>query len=456
QARSIPPALQGSDVLASAQTGTGKTAAFGLPVLQRLLTPARGRGLGPRALVLTPTRELAAQVEKVIRQFSSVTKLRMGVIVGGVSMSPQERLLRAPLDLLIATPGRLIDHMQQRRVDFSRLELFVLDEADRMLDMGFIKPVKHIAAALPKERQTLLFSATLEGSVSEIAQQLLRNPVRIQLASAKVRHEAIDQRLHMAVSPEHKHALLSHLLEDDAVKQAIVFTGTKRGADRLAKRLAAMGHPCAALHGNLRQNARQRAVDALRSGNLKLLVATDVAARGIDVLGITHVINFDLPTVAEDYIHRIGRTGRNGATGIAISLVAPQDTDKLRAIERLTGYKLARQESPVAVPPRAERQPQPSAQRSGRPAGKPNGQFRGQAQGQGQGQGQGNGNPTRNAAPQGQRRPNGQNRRRRHGSPAPASAPGNSVANPMRNAAPQGTRRPAAVAGSNGWERRRA
>jgi superfamily II DNA/RNA helicase len=355
QARAIPPALEGRDVMASAQTGTGKTAAFALPALAHLLAPARVQGRGPRVLILTPTRELAGQVEGVFRLLSRHTRLRCGVIVGGVGYGPQERLLREPLDVLVATPGRLLDHMENRRVDFSRLEFFVLDEADRMLDLGFIRPVQQIAAALPSPRQTLLLSATLEGEVQTISRQLLRDPVRIQLASVRVRHEAITQRLHLATGPEHKHALLTHLLAAPDLTQAIVFTATKRGADRLAKRLAASGHACAALHGNMRQNVRDRTVQALQSGKVQILVATDVAARGMDFLGVSHVINFDLPTVAEDYIHRIGRTGRNGATGQAISLVGPQDSEKLRNIERLTGQRLVRVNLPGiagAVPPR--------------------------------------------------------------------------------------------------------
>jgi superfamily II DNA/RNA helicase len=340
QALAIPPALAGRDVLASAQTGTGKTAAFVLPALQRLLAPPAGKGRGPRVLVLTPTRELAGQVSEVIASLGRATKLRSGSIVGGVSYEPQERLLRNPLDLLVATPGRLIDHMERGLVDFSRVELFVLDEADRMLDMGFIRPVQQIAAALPKERQTLLFSATLEGGVHAIAQRLQRQPVQIELASVKVRHAAIEQRLHLAGSSETKHALLRHLLADPELTQAIVFTATKRGADRLAKRLGTQGVACAPLHGNMRQSARDRTVNLLRSGKVQVLVATDVASRGIDILGVSHVINFDLPTVAEDYIHRIGRTGRNGATGIAISLVGPEDRVKLAAIQRLTGERL--------------------------------------------------------------------------------------------------------------------
>ena len=350
QSRAIPVVMDGRDLMASAQTGTGKTAAFVLPALQRLLTTAPKSGHGPRVLVLTPTRELAGQVEQVIRQLGRFAHLRSGVIVGGVSYRPQERLLRNDLDLLVATPGRLIDHIGQGLADFSRLELFVLDEADRMLDMGFVKPVTRIAEKLPTDRQTLLFSATLEGEVHKIASRLMKNPARISLATAKVRHEAITQRLHLTESPEHKHALLRKLLEDPTMTQAIVFTATKRGADRLAKRLSGHGHACAPLHGNMRQGARQRTVDSLRSGKVRILVATDVAARGIDLLGVSHVINFDLPTVAEDYIHRIGRTGRNGATGTAISLVGPLDRGKLGNIERLTGHRMERQQSMVEAP----------------------------------------------------------------------------------------------------------
>ena len=377
QARAIPVAMAGRDLMASAQTGTGKTAAFVLPALQRLLTVKAKPGRGPRVLILTPTRELAGQVEQVIRQLGRATRLRSGTIVGGLSYGPQERMLRNGLDLLVATPGRLIDHIQQGLADFSRLELFVLDEADRMLDMGFVKPVSQIAAELPAERQTLLFSATLEGEVEKIAGRLLRDPARISLATAKVRHEAIDQQLHMTSSPEHKHALLRKLLDDPTLTQAIVFTATKRGADRLAKRLNGHGHACAPLHGNMRQGARQRTVDSLRSGKVRILVATDVAARGIDLLGVSHVINFDLPTVAEDYIHRIGRTGRNGASGTAISLVGPADRGKLGNIERLTGHRMERQAA-VALehyasepateqpqPRRTERPPQRAQERPG-------------------------------------------------------------------------------------------
>jgi len=336
QAQAIPLALEGRDLMASAQTGTGKTAAFVLPTLQRLTAPSTGHGRGPRVLVLTPTRELANQVTEAAMKYGKHMRFRIGSVVGGVSYPPQMRLLSQPIDILVATPGRLIDHMESGRVDFSRLEVLVLDEADRMLDMGFIRPVEKIAAATPASRQTLLFSATLEGNIAKLASRLLKNPQRVQIASAQQRHEQIEQRLHHVNDGEHKHRLLSHLLDDIAIEKVIVFTATKRGADRLAKKLHAQGHPAAALHGNMNQNQRNRAIAKLRSGEVRLLVATDVAARGIDVNGISHVINYDLPKVPEDYVHRIGRTGRAGAKGIAISFAAPEDRGQLRDIERYT------------------------------------------------------------------------------------------------------------------------
>ena len=278
----------------------------------------------------------------------------------------RRRALRGTLDVLVATPGRLIDHMERGLVDFARLELLVLDEADRMLDMGFIHPVRHIAAALPAQRQTLLFSATLEGEVQSISRQLLRDPVRIQLASARVKHAGISQHLHLAQGPEHKHALLTHLLADPALSQAIVFTATKRGADRLAKRLLAGGHACAALHGNMRQPARDRTVQALRSGRVQILVATDVAARGIDILGVSHVINFDLPSVAEDYIHRIGRTGRAGMTGDAVSLVCLDELELLNDIEALLQRRIPDEIVPgFELDRRERREPIREVRRSG-------------------------------------------------------------------------------------------
>ncbi len=340
QREAIPVILSGSDLMASAQTGTGKTAAFVLPALQQLLTPARNKGKGPRVLVLTPTRELAIQVNDNIRQFSRFSRFVNGTVVGGMPYPPQIKMLRNPLDLLVATPGRLMDHMQQGRVDFSRLEMLVLDEADRMLDMGFVDAVKTIAKAMPKTRQTLLFSATLEGAILKIAKQILRDPVRIQLAANNERHASITQHAHRVDDAKHKHNLLSHYASHESLSQAVIFTATKRGADRLSKKLAADGHASAALHGDMNQNKRKRTVENMRRGKIRLLVATDVAARGLDIRGISHVINFDMPMVAEDYIHRIGRTGRAGAKGTAISLVVPDDRRKLAGIQRLTGGDL--------------------------------------------------------------------------------------------------------------------
>jgi len=351
QAQALPVALQGRDIMACAQTGTGKTAAFALPALQRLLIPARVPGRGPRVLVLAPTRELATQVESVVQELAKFARLKIGLVVGGVSYEPQERLLRGSVDVLVATPGRLIDHLERKLVDFSRLELLVLDEADRMLDMGFIEPVKRIAAALPRARQTLLFSATFEGPVHSIARQLLRDPVTLQLATVKQRHAGIIHRVHPVSGPEHKQALLKLLLSDPSLTQALIFTATKRGAGKLAQRLTLAGHPAAALHGNMRQSARNRTVHLLREGKVKLLVATDVAARGIDVDGISHVINYELPMVAEDYIHRTGRTGRNGATGTAISLIGPDDRTRLANIERLIGRRIEQKIVAVSIPP---------------------------------------------------------------------------------------------------------
>jgi len=354
QREAIPVALEGRDLMASAQTGTGKTAAFVLPALHRLLTPSPVKGRGPRVLVLTPTRELALQVTDNIRQFGTECRLRTGSVVGGMSYGPQLNLLRQPLDILVATPGRLMDHMERGRVDFSRIEILVLDEADRMLDMGFVDAVKTIAAATPGTRQTLLFSATLEGNVLKIARQLLRDPARIALASNTDRHAAITQQVHAADDIAHKHSLLAHLVNNDSLYQAVIFTATKRGADKLAERLAGQGHGAAALHGDMSQRERKRVIERMKRGEHRLLVATDVAARGLDITGISHVINFDLPRVAEDYIHRIGRTGRGGATGIAISLVGPDDHGNLRGIERLVGRRLERSVIAGLEPKRGE------------------------------------------------------------------------------------------------------
>ena len=362
QRQAIPLVQAGRDLMASAQTGTGKTAAFVLPALQRLLTAPTLPGRGPRVLILTPTRELATQVNENIRQFGKFCRFTNGSVVGGMPYPPQMKLLQQNLDLLVATPGRLMDHMERGRVDFSRLEILVLDEADRMLDLGFVDAVRDIAAATPATRQTLLFSATLEGRVMTIAKALLKDPARVQLADNHERHASIEQRVHQADNVGHKHRLLAHYLGHETLSQALIFTATKRGADELAKQLSEQGHASAALHGDMNQGARRRTVERVRRGQVRLLIATDVAARGLDIKGLSHVINFDLPMVAEDYIHRIGRTGRGGATGMAVSLIGPDDWRKLVGIERLTGRRLER-----AVVDGLE----PSRPEPGRGAGRP-------------------------------------------------------------------------------------
>jgi len=342
QAKAIPEAIAGHDLMCSAPTGTGKTAAFVLPALQRLLQPAKP-GRGPRVLVLTPTRELALQVTTAVEKYSKfMHRVRTGTVLGGMPYPKQRKLLDSPLDILVATPGRLIDFIDQGKVDFSRLELLVLDEADRMLDMGFIKPVEKIAAATPGGRQTLLFSATLDGGIATLAKRLLKQPRLIECVATQASYDNIEQRLHYVDDGSHKHRLLDHLLRDVDLTQAIVFTATKRGADRLSEALNDKGHTTAALHGNMNQSQRNRTLARMRSGNVRVLVATDVAARGIDVLGITHVINYDLPKVAEDYVHRIGRTGRAGASGVAISFAAPDEAQQLKQIERYTGHQIER------------------------------------------------------------------------------------------------------------------
>jgi superfamily II DNA/RNA helicase len=359
QEQAIPEVLAGHDVIASAQTGTGKTAAFVLPALHKLAVPSAIRSKGPRVLVLTPTRELAQQINEAVRKYGKNMRVKTVCILGGMPYPLQNKLLSQPVDILVATPGRLIDHLDRGRIDFSRLEILVLDEADRMLDMGFIDDVERIAAATPATRQTLLFSATMEGEIAKLAQRLLKSPKRIAVAGQQARHEQIEQRLHYVDDMSHKNRLLDHLLRDTELKQAIVFTATKRDADSIAEDLHSQGHTVAALHGDMNQGARNRTLTKLRSGGLRVLVATDVAARGIDVSGITHVINYDLPKFAEDYVHRIGRTGRAGASGIAVSFASGKDALILKRIERFTG-----QDIPTIVVPGFEPKFKP---RSGAP-----------------------------------------------------------------------------------------
>jgi superfamily II DNA/RNA helicase len=350
QQQAIPEALAGRDVLASAQTGTGKTAAFVLPVLQRLMEPCKNPKGAPRVLVLTPTRELAAQVTEAVRRYGKFLRLRSAVILGGMPYGPQFSDLSRPLELVIGTPGRIIDHLERGSLDLSRLEVLILDEADRMLDMGFKPDVEKITAAAPAGRQTLLFTATLDRTMAELAGRLLRNPVRVHIASEKVTLQQISQHLHVADNMDHKKKMLQHLATDQLMTRAIVFSGTKIGADALARDLTAQGHRAAALHGDMTQGARSRTLRDLRSGRTRLLVATDVAARGLDVTGISHVINFDLPLNAEDYVHRIGRTGRAGASGAAISFVSRAEAPRLERIERYIGQKLQQEVIPGLEP----------------------------------------------------------------------------------------------------------
>ncbi|CAM9773854.1 unnamed protein product [Phaeothamnion confervicola] len=340
QARAVPEALNGRDLLVSSQTGSGKTAAFMLPALQLLTKQHENPGRGPRILVLTPTRELAVQVTKAADTYGRNLRVKTLSVVGGMPYPLQNRMLKNGVDILVATPGRLLDQMNSGRIDLARLQLLVLDEADRMLDMGFKDDLEAITAKLPKTRQTFLFSATLEASIVKLAGALLRDPLRIAVDTAQTRHVNITQRLHFADDMGHKNRMLESILSDAGMQQAIVFTSTKRHCDQLALDLHSKGHSAAAMHGDMHQGARNRTLQALRRGGLKVLVATDVAARGIDVQGISHVINYDLPMQAEDYVHRIGRTGRAGKNGIAISFASMRDHHLVRSIERLTTQKI--------------------------------------------------------------------------------------------------------------------
>jgi superfamily II DNA/RNA helicase len=367
QAGAIPAALADRDLLASAQTGTGKTAAFVLPSLQRLTSRSTRKGIGPRILVLTPTRELAKQVTDAVRVYGKHLRVRCGAILGGMPYREQLRLLSMPVDIIVATPGRLIDHLERGRIDLSRVEVLVLDEADRMLDMGFSEAVNMIADAAPAERQTLLFSATMDNNMARLAGKLLKNPERIEITPEKVTAEHIEQRLHVADDLAHKHRLLRHLIDDNSVSKAIIFSATKRDTDSLAVELKAEGHSVAALHGDMTQGARNRTIDAMRRGRIRLLVATDVAARGLDVSGISHVINFDLPKAAEDYVHRIGRTGRAGASGIAISFASYNEISYLKRIESYIGCNLPEEKIPGLEPTRTMARTN-GAGRSGKPS----------------------------------------------------------------------------------------
>jgi ATP-dependent RNA helicase RhlE len=338
--RSIPPLLAGKDLLGIAQTGTGKTAAFALPLLQTLAaTRARPRPKRARALILAPTRELAIQIGDSLAIYGRHLNLGHAVIVGGVAQGPQRKAMARGVDMLVATPGRLLDLMNQGHVVLDTVSHFVLDEADRMLDMGFIRDVRRIVAALPGQRQSLLFSATMPAEVERLAHQLLSNPVRVEATPEAMTVDLVAQHL-VHVGTKNKRALLTSMLADPALSRVIVFTRTKHGANRLAEHLGKAGIAADALHGNKTQGARQRALERFRIGQARVLVATDIAARGIDVFGVTHVINLEMPNVPESYVHRIGRTARAGAAGAAISFCDVSEADDLRKIEKLTRRRL--------------------------------------------------------------------------------------------------------------------
>jgi len=432
QAQAIPMVLNGGDLLAGAQTGTGKTAGFTLPILQRLSTDAVGAAqkskTAPRAiraLVLTPTRELAAQVEESVRLYGKYTNLNSAVIFGGVGINPQIKLLKQGIDVLVATPGRLLDHAGQRTVDLSKIEILILDEADRMLDMGFIHDIKKVLALLPPKRQNLLFSATFSDEIKALADKLLNNPQSIEVARRNSTVEVIAQKIH-PVDRDKKHPMLSHLIKENDWHQVLVFTRTKHGANKLVEQLGKDGIGAMAIHGNKSQSARTKALSEFKDGSLQVLVATDIAARGIDIDQLPHVVNYDLPNVPEDYVHRIGRTGRAGATGEAVSLVCVDEHQMLKDIERLIKQTLPRHVIP-GFEPDLNAKAQPIQLRSGAPGhanrgGRPGGNRGGQGQPRSAGAGSGGGRPAN--ANGGNRNGNGGGGNSRGPRPA-ASRPGN-------------------------------
>jgi ATP-dependent RNA helicase RhlE len=366
QAQAIPHVLAGRDLLGCAQTGTGKTAAFALPILHRLThagNPPRGRGRRVRVLTLAPTRELASQIGESFRTYGRNSALKHTVLFGGVGYQPQIRDLRHGVDILVATPGRLVDLMNQGVVDLHSVETFVLDEADRMLDMGFLPDLRRVIAKLPTQRQTVFFSATMPEAIAQLAAQILKSPVEVRVAPVKVTTDLIEQSV-CFVNKQHKSGLLARFLAGRGVSRAIVFTRTKRGADRVAEQLGKSGVRAEAMHGNKSQAHRERALASFRSSRTQVLVATDLAARGLDVDGISHIFNYDLPVEPETYVHRIGRTGRAGATGAAVSFCADDEHEHLRAIEHLLRQTLVVDpDSPGARPARSS-----SPERSKRPA----------------------------------------------------------------------------------------
>jgi ATP-dependent RNA helicase RhlE len=378
QAKAIPQVLSGGDLLAGAQTGTGKTAGFTLPILHILSQKARNADAiksRPRCLMLTPTRELAAQIEESVKTYGKYLPLTSTVIFGGVNANPQIARLKKPLDILVATPGRLLDHANQKNVDLSGVEILVLDEADRMLDMGFIRDIKKILAMLPKQRQNLLFSATFSDEIKTLADGLLHNPGFVEVARRNTASELVEQTVHM-VAAAHKRELMSHLIKHNDWQQVLIFTRTKHGANRLAEKLIKDGIEAAAIHGNKSQSARTKALSQFKDGTMRVLVATDIAARGLDIDQLPQVVNFELPNVPEDYVHRIGRTGRAGSSGAAVSLVDREELKFLKDIEKLIKREIPKVQVEGFTP---NANPEPEAPRSTQPHGRP---PRGHGQGQ--------------------------------------------------------------------------
>ena len=366
QSQAIPAAIRGSDIIGCAQTGTGKTAAFVLPILDRLSHERIGRKRTVRSLILTPTRELAVQIERSILGYGRFTDLKALAVYGGVSINNQITALRRGVDIVVATPGRLIDHIERRTIQLGRIEVLVLDEADRMLDMGFVNDVRRIVGPLPKKRQTMLFSATISREVKSLAADMLKSPKVIQIGRPRNPIDTITQHIY-AVEKTLKMDLLLHMIEDWRMFSVLVFSRTKYGADKISRRLKRAGVIAVSIHSGRTQNQRQRALDGFRSGKYQVMVATDVAARGIDVEGISHVINYDVPTHAEDYVHRIGRTGRAAATGDAITFVSSEEEKYLREVGKFIGRKLKAQKcrgfSYVKSPP-----PEPKTDKSSKPS----------------------------------------------------------------------------------------
>jgi len=446
QAQAIPQVLKGGDLLAAAQTGTGKTAGFTLPLLHLLSRnrPAQVRPGRPRCLILTPTRELTAQVEESVQTYGKYLPLKSMVMFGGVNINPQIAALKKPLDILVATPGRLLDHVGQKTLDLSGVEILVLDEADRMLDMGFIRDIRKILALLPPKRQNLLFSATFSDDIRALAKGVLNDPGEVSVARRNTASELVRQSV-LLVPKEQKRDLLSHLVRSNGWKQVLVFTRTKHGANRLAEKLVKDGVPAAAIHGNKSQSARTKALAGFKDGSVEVLVATDIAARGLDIDQLPQVVNFELPNVPEDYVHRIGRTGRAGATGAAVSLVDGEEGKLLADIEKLIKRKIDREPLPaftVSAPDRDERAERPPRSHAPRQGQGRQGATRdgGRAQA---GHGQGGRQPSGNGRGQGATRGQGAANRpassqQRHAAPASQGA-----ARPASEVRAGGARRPA-------------